>query len=127
MMSTWLLSACISGVITLHGLMPAVLQTFPDRHCIDCDGYIALVDCASIGKSYRLFVNGKTFRVKTADCVTHTPPSLSTWPRKGGKLWLGDLDAILWATANLPLAPSSAMLCPDDVSPSRHFDWRLDQ
>lgn len=126
-MSKWLLAACVSGVITLHGVMPSVLQTFPARHCANCDGYFAPVDCNVMGKRYGLFVNNKAYRVAVADCVTTTPPTLADWPRKGGRLWLGDVDADVWNAADLPLAPFPAILCPDDIFPVRLFDWRLFQ
>lgn len=126
-MSAWLLGACMSGVVTLHGVMPQVLHAYPERHCIECDGYMAVVDCRAIGTAYRLFINGKTFLVETADCVTSAPPAVGDWPRKRGRLWLGDIDATLWDAADLPLAPFSAMLCPADVFSSRPFDWRMFQ
>lgn len=125
--SEWLLAACISGVITLHGVMPSVLQVFPERHCADCNGYVAPIDCNAMGRRYGLFVNGKAYRVAVADCVTTTPPALADWPRKGGRLWLGDVDATVWVVADLPLAPFPAILCPDDIPLALPFDWRLYQ
>lgn len=108
---TWLISACITGSITLHMAFPAVLVNYPDRACSDCDGYIAPLDCNDLGKRYRLLVNGKAYTVRAADCATWQPPDASAWPVKAGRRWLGDVQDTLWQDAGLPLAPFPALLC----------------
>lgn len=126
---TWLISACITGSITLHMAFPAVLANYPERACPDCDGYFAPLDCNDLGKRYRLFVNGKAYTLQAADCASWQPPAEANWPQKAGRRWLGDVQDTVWLDAGLPMAPFPALLCevrlsgPSTSSGRGWLDW----
>ena len=109
-----MVGACVAGVVTLHMLMPAVLAVHPDRYCSECDGHIAIVECARLGERYTLILNGHSFVVEAADCAARQTPD--PWPLKrvpGGRMapWLGDVAEDLWKLAGAPMAPTPALLC----------------
>ena len=109
-----MVGACTVGVMTLHMLMPAVLAVHPDRYCSECDGHIALVECARLGERYTLILNGRSFVVEAADCAARQTPN--PWPMKRAPgqapaPWLGDVSEYLWNRADAPMAPTPAMLC----------------
>lgn len=104
---------CESGVVTLHGLMPEVLETFPERECSYCDGYIAVLDTANLGKDFVLMLNGKTYTVRAADVASSAHVRMLKNRRPP---WIADVSAELWKEAGIPmgdgLAPASATICP---------------
>ena len=103
-----MLGVCFAGVLTAHLLMPQVLVNRPERICIDCDGYVATVECKHIGKRFTLIMAGKRFKVAVADCATSQP--VGQWPQKLGRSWLGDVTPL--AGIGTLTSPTPALLCP---------------
>lgn len=107
---------CESGVVTLHGLMPEVLETFPERECSYCDGYIAVLNTADLGKDFVLTLNGKTYTVRAADVASSAHVRML---KKRRPPWIADVSAELWIEAGIPmgdeLAPAPATICPRTV------------
>lgn len=122
-MTAMAIGVCLSGVVTMHSLFPAVLANYPDRACAYCDGYMATVDCRDLGGLYELRLLGGSYLVKAADCATWQPPT--PWPRKAGQLWLGDVQDTVWKLAGAPMAPTPALLC--EFSPVTQRELRRER
>ena len=106
------LPVCEVGVMTRHDLMPQVLAARPERVDASVDGYIATVECKRVGETLTLRVNGRSYRVRVADCATSAP--VGRWPTKGGAIWLGDIEKRLWEAARLPGRPAGVVLCREE-------------
>lgn len=101
---------CAAVVLLRHDAFPSVLNTFPNRICPECDGYLASRNCEDIGDRYLLYVSGKPYLLSVADCaqpgVVHTMlDKYDAW---------GDLDQTVWNEAGFASKPTRAILCPNE-------------
>lgn len=112
------------GMATLHLAMPQVLASYPDRRCSGCDGYIAVERCEDVGKDYVLLFQGRSYRVRAADCMAAKDRigMQARYLSDYGLPWLVDIGAtrdlsgLLWG--DTPIRPLPAALIPvGDFSP----------
>jgi len=97
--------SCVAGEATLHNAWAGVFAHFPERLDEAVDGYVAVADCGEMGRYKRLYLGGRWFRVRVADC--RNPADEATME------WLVDVDYRLWwlVFAKEGLRPRRAILC----------------
>lgn len=108
----WQWSQAQTGMATLHNAMPAVLDAYPERRCTDCDGYVAVERCEDVGRDYLLIWQGRTLRVRAADCMALQDRAAvqADYQARYGRPWLVDIERSLWGAA--PVRPALAILIP---------------
>jgi hypothetical protein len=99
----WQPPRCEVGDATLHRAWDAVFASFPDRLTDDAEGYIAVTDCSQMGQLRRLWMGGRWWRVRIADCRN---PKHAAVPG-----WLVDVDSRIWAATHTPITPTKIVLC----------------
>ena len=115
-MTNLLLSAVLAGQIVAHNAFPAVLDRYPERADPGVQGYVAVNDCAELGRRYVLVRPGETeVLVAVADCA---------WayhvPYREARNLIADVDAAIWAG---PWRPQYAELW----APEERWLWWLAQ
>jgi hypothetical protein len=106
--------AALAGIVTLHLLMPQVLDNYPERRQADVDGYIAVMDCQEIGRRFVLELDGQAYLVAAADCAA--PRDRAHIERAFAGEWMADVELELWG--DLPRFPQRARLWPERL-------WRM--
>lgn len=91
--------------------MPRVIANYPNRADPTVDGYIAVLDCADMGRRYVLELAGHAYTVAVADCANVR--DLPHIEYAFGGRWLADVDLAIWG--DLPPYPQEARLWPERV------------
>lgn len=90
--------AILIGFIVIHAAFPEVFLTYPERKSDEVAGYVAVNDCAQIGRRYVLVRHGlPDVLVQVADCAQprHVP-----WRRAEGIV--ADVDINVWHGGQWP-------------------------
>lgn len=105
------MNLCFTAILTLHLLIPQVLENKPERECGTPCIYVAPLDCNLLGQDIELTINGITRKARAVDCASWNPPVPG--PTKGNPPlpWFGDLDIAAFPTFGVRPGGVVAKVC----------------